>query len=376
MAAQTPRRMTRAEALAVLKAGYADLVPGQKLEYRFFRPEDAPGVGRLFYQTYGDGYPVDEPYVPELFIEATRTRRFHPIVACAADGSIAAHAAIYRSSPPNPRFYEYGQLMVDKGYRQTAAAFRLHRFAVEHLFGKTEGVDAIYGEAVCHHMATQKMIHGSGFAACGLELGLMPESAYAGEGVTGRASCLYAQRVDKDTPGPLFLPGEWGRHVRAVMGNWPLTREVREGDAEIPAGSVTEIEARHFDFAGVRRVTVLGIGADFAQRLAAELAAGQRDGAALVQVFLCLGEAWTGRAAEALRQAGFFWCAYMPLWFAGLGPGPDAVLAQRFLEPATLAGLRLHTPDMEAIGQWVVEDMRRAARECGAPEATLLPVPG
>jgi hypothetical protein len=43
-------------------------------------------------------------------------------------------------------------------------------------------------------MAPQKMIHGSGFVACGLEPGLMPESAYAGEGVTGRASCLYAQR--------------------------------------------------------------------------------------------------------------------------------------------------------------------------------------
>jgi hypothetical protein len=375
MTVQAPQQLTRAEALAALKAGYAELVPGQKLEYRMFRPQDAPGVGRLFFQTYGDGYPVDEPYMPELLIEANRTHQFYTIVACAADGSIAGHAAIYRSSPPNPRFYEYGQLMVDKAYRQTSAAFRLHRFAVENLFGKAEGVDAIYGESVCHHMATQKMIHGSGFAACGLELGLMPESAYAGEGVIGRASCLYAQRVDNDTPGPLFLPGEWGRNVQAVMDNWPLTREVRESGAEAPAGSVTEIESRHFAFAGVRRVTVFGIGADFARRLEAELAAALQDGAALVQVLLGLGEPWTACAAQALHQAGFFWSSYMPLWFAGLATGPDAILAQRFLEPATLAGLRLHTPGMQELGLRVVEDMQRAVREFGAPEVTILPVP-
>ncbi len=67
--------MTRAEALAALRADYAELTPGQKLEYRFFQPQDAPGVGRLFYQTHADGYPVDEPYVPELLVEANRSRR-------------------------------------------------------------------------------------------------------------------------------------------------------------------------------------------------------------------------------------------------------------------------------------------------------------
>ncbi|HWR03685.1 MAG TPA: GNAT family N-acetyltransferase [Humidesulfovibrio sp.] len=367
--------MTRDEALAALKAGYAELTPGQKLEYRFFQPQDAPGVGRLFYQTYADSYPVDEPYAPDLLIEANRSRRFHTIVACAPDGSIAGHAAIYRSSPPNPRFYEYGQLMVDKAYRQTSAAYRLHRFAVEHLFGKAEGVDGIYGEAVCHHMATQKMIHGSGFVACGLELGLMPESAYAGEGVIGRASCLYAQRVDRDTPGPLFLPGEWGGLVQGLMGNWPLSRQVAAGDAEIPAQAASVMESRHFAFAGVRRVTVRCIGADFAARLAAELEAARRDGAVVAQVFLCLGEAWAGRAAQLLRQAGFFFCAYMPLWFGDTAPGPDAVMLQRFMAPASLAGLRLHTQEMQELGRRVVEDMERAAREFGAPEATILPVP-
>jgi len=367
--------MTRVEALAQLKATYVELVPGQKLSYRRFQPEDAPGVARLFYQTYGDSYPVDEPYVPELLVEANRSGRIYTIVACAEDGSIAGHMAIYRSSPPNPRLYEYGQGMVDKAYRGSFAASRLHQFSVKNMFGQMDGVDGIYGEAVCHHMATQKMIHGSGFKECGVELGLMPEAAYAGEGLKGRASCLYAQRVDRDQPGALFLPGEWGGLVQGIMGQWPLSRQVAQGDAPVPAQAATRLEAKHFAFAGVRRVTMFHIGVDFAPRLAEELATASKDGAALVQVLLCLGEAWTGEAAQTLRQAGFFFCAFMPLWFGETGPGPDGILAQRFLEPATLGGLRLHTSEGQRLADLVVEGMQRARRDFGAPGVTFLPVP-
>jgi len=264
---------------------------------------------------------------------------------------------------------------VDKAYRKTFAAFRMHRYAVENLFGRLDGVDGTYGEAVCHHMATQKMIKDSGFWECGVEFGLMPEAAYAGEGVVGRASCLYAQRVDRDQPGPLFLPGEWGGLVQSLMGQWPLSRQVAVGDAQVPADAVTELETRHFAFAGVRRVTVFRIGADFAARLGEELEAARADGAALVQLFLCLGEAWTGQAAQHLRQAGFFCCGFMPLWFGGTGPGPDAILTQRFLQPATLAGLRLYTPKTDELARQVLEDMERASRDFGAPSVTFLPVP-
>jgi len=367
--------MTRAEALACLKATYAELTLGQKLSYRCFQPEDAPGVGRLFWQVYGDEYPVDEPYVPELLIEANRTGRIRTVVVVAEDGSIVAQAACFQSSPPNLRLYEYGQLLLDKGYRNSFAAARMHQFFVKNMFGQMDGVDGTYGEAVCHHMVTQKMIKGSGFRECGVELGLMPEAAYAGEGVVGRASCLYAQRVDRDQPGALFLPGDWSGLVQSIMGQWPLSRQVAEGDAQVPAQAVTELEARHFSFAEVRRVTVFRIGADFTSRLAAELEAAAKDGAAVLQLFLCLGEAWTGQAAQALRQAGFFFGGFMPLWFGDTGPGPDGMLVQRFIKPATLAGLLLYTPEMELLGARVVADMERASRDFGAPGVTFLPVP-
>lgn len=369
--------MTRAEALAALKAGAAELTPGQRVTARLFRPEDAPGVARLFHQIYGDDYPADEPYVPELLCEANRTGRTRTVVAATDDGSIVAQAAFFRSSPPNPRMYEYGQMLVDRAYRGSSAVMRLHQFALKHMFGRLDGVDAEFGEAVCHHLVTQKMSRGVAYFECGLEPGLMPESAYAGEGVLGRASCLLHVRVDNPGDGRLFLPECWRAQVEALLPQWRLPRDVAVSpSAGGPPGEGTELSARRFAFAGVTRLNVACAGTDFPARLDAELARSAAEGHALVQVFLCLGDPASGCAAEELRRAGFFFGGFMPLWFGAAGPGPDALLAQRFLAPQTLAEIRTQSEAGAQVVQLVLEDMARAGREFGSPQPSLVPLPG
>lgn len=363
----------RAEVLASLKAGYAELTPGQKVEHRVFRPEDAPGVARLFYQVYGEDYPVDAPYVPELLIEANRAGRIRTLVSVAADGSVVGQAAFYQSSPPNKRLYEFGQMLVDKAYRNTFVASRLHQFIFRNMFGQMEGVDGEFGEAVCHHLVTQKMSRGAQYMECGLEVGLMPQAAYAGEGVTGRVSCLLHVRVNNGGAGALFLPACWRGQVEAILPFWPLERDIRLSGPEssAPAGSLTELAVERFGLADMTRLDVHRIGADFPVRLEAELAAARSVGHVLVQVFLNLGESWCGQAAEALRQAGFFFGGFLPLWFGATGPGPDALLAQRFLEPVRLAVLKTQSEAGAEVVRLTLDDMARAGREFGSPQAAL-----
>jgi len=364
---------TRAEALASLKASYIELAPGQKLTARHFEPADAPGVARLIYQVYGDDYPVDEPYIPELLIEANRTGRIRTFVVAAADGSIMGQAAFYQSSPPNKRFYEYGQMLVDKAYRGSFAAARMHQFAVKNMFGRLEGVDAEFGEAVCHHLVTQKMSRGVEYIECGLEVGLMPQAAYAGEGVTGRVSCLLHVRVNEPGAGLLFFPSCWREQVQAILPTWKLTRDERVSDPVLcpPEGSATELEMQSFAFAGVTRLNVAAAGADFAARLEAELAGAKARGHALVQAYLNLGAPWTSHAAETLRRAGFFFAGFVPLWFGPRGAGPDALLVQRFLSPQVLADIKTQSEEGAAVAAMVLADMARAGREFGSPQAML-----
>lgn len=369
--------MTRAEALAALRAGHTPLAPGQKVQARLFRPEDAPGVARLFHQVYGESYPVDEPYVPELLAEANRTGRIRTIVAAGPEGDIIGQSAFYQSSPPNKRLYEYGQMLVDKDYRGSFAAARMHHFALRNMFGCMDGVDGVFGEAVCHHTMTQKISHGAQALECGLELGLMPEAAYAAEGAAGRVSCLLHVRVDAGGEGPLYLPECWAPQIRAILPQWTLTREFRPAGPGTPppAEALTEMEVQRFDFAGVTRLNVARLGADFAARLAGELARAEADGHALVQVFLCLGEPWAGDAAEALRSSGFFFAGLLPLWFGATAPGPDALLAQRLLAPARLCWLVLHEPMGERLRDLVLEDLARAVRDFASPGVEILQRP-
>jgi len=361
--------MTRAEAIAALRASAHELVPGQKVQADAFRPEDAPGVGRLFLQIYGEDYPVDEPYVPELLIEANRSGRIHTVVARMADGSVAGQGAVYQSSPPNRRLYEYGQILVDKAYRNSFAAYRLHKYAEQNLFGKLPGVDGMFAEAVCHHLVTQKMSRGCDFFECGLELGLMPEAAYAGEGVAGRVSCLLHVRVDHDHPGDLFVPECWDEQVRAILPAWPLKRRVKQGAAgHVPAEDAdTDMAVQQFGFAGVTRCHVAEVGANFAERAAQEISEATALGHDLIQFYLPLGSPSCGFAAEGLRQAGGFFGGFVPLWFGSAGQGPDALLVQRFLRPVGLAVIKTQSEAGARVVRLVLEDMERAGREFGSP---------
>jgi len=365
----------RATALAALRATAHDLAPGQKVTADAFRPEDAPGVGRLFLQIYGEDYPVDDPYVPELLIEANRSGRIHTIVARAADGSVVGQAGIYQSSPPNRRMCEYGQILVDKAYRNTFAAFRIHKYASERMFGRLPGVDALFGEAVCHHLVTQKMSRGVEFYECGLEVGLMPEAAYAGEGVQGRVSCLLHVRVDHDQPGDLFVPECWEKQVRAILPSWPLTRNLKPGAAGHvpPEDEATDMAVQQFGFAGVTRCHVAQVGAQFAERSAQEIREAEALGHDLVQFFLPLGSPSCGFAAEVLRQAGCFFGGFAPLWFGAAGQGPDALLVQRLLRPVSLAVIKTQSQAGADIVRMVLADMQRAGQEFNAPVGVVSP---
>jgi len=370
--------MDRKAAIAALQLAASDPVPGQRVTADAFRPEDAPGVGRLFVQVYGEDYPVDDPYVPELLIEANRTGRIHTIVARAADGSVIGQAGIYQSSPPNRRMYEYGQMLVDKAYRNSFAAFRMHKYATENMFGKLAGVDAMFGEAVCHHLMTQKMSRGVDFFECGLEVGLMPEEAYAGEGVSGRVSCLMHVRVDHDRQADLFVPDCWGGQVRQLLPAWPLKRTVKASSPQyLPAeDEATDMAVQQFGFAGVTRCHVAQVGAQFAERADQEIREAEELGHSLIQFYLPLGSPSCGFAAETLRQAGCFFGGFAPMWFGTAGQGPDALLAQRLLKPMALAPIKTQSEAGATVVRIVLDDMERAGVEFGTPMGVLVDQPG
>ncbi|MHC1788685.1 acyl carrier protein [Solidesulfovibrio sp.] len=333
-------------ALARIVADETALPTGSPYVLDMLRPEDAPGVNRLFHCIYGDKYPVIDYYVPERLLALNRQKQVLTVVARLATGEIAGQTAFYRSSPPNPAVYEQGQLLVDHAYRNTSIAFRLLK-RLEELSHAMDYAEAFFGEAVCTHLVTQKTAVRQNYSVCALELSLMPSGAYAKEGAAGRVTCLVCMRVDRDQPQPLFLPECYREPLTAILSGFTLARDVRfdlPETADVLQAEHSDLSCRTFDFAQVRRVQVATIGRDLPGRLDAIDAEATDQGLAVVQVYLSTGAPGVAFAVAELRRRGYILGGLLPRWF-----GPDGLMLQKLAVEPDYASVNLLTDQAKAL---------------------------
>ena len=340
--------MNREEAIKLL-AGQRHAIPdGQEYSAGYFEPSDGPGVARLFYAVYGDGYPIDTYYIPERLAEENRRRNIHSVVARAASGDVVSHVALYRGAAPNPNLYEYGVGLTLPGYRSTLAFFRTNELLLK-LAGR-EGIDGFFGEAVCNHVTTQKLSRHARALETAVEPALMPAEAYEAEqSAAGRVGCLVFFRVDRDGHRPLYLPAPYVNEVKWILDGLNLDRELLAPHADLP-DTGAEMEVKRFDYAGVARCSITAPGKDLADRLDALERELREDGYALCQFFIDLGKPWSGGAVELLRKHGCTLGGLLPIWF-----GDDGLLMQKHFVGPDFDGMKIHS----ARGRDLVEMIRK-----------------
>jgi acyl carrier protein len=305
------------------------VAPGRKYEVGPLRPGDGQGVAQLFSTVYGDRYPVEDYYIPERIEQLNNEGKLLTVVARLESGVIAGQGAYYQSSPPNKALFENGQLLVAPEYRNTRMANRI-TLEMNRLSRSMSQAQGFFGEAVCTHLVTQKLIDKQGYGECGLELSLMPAGAYAKEGAGAqRVSCLLAARVDRDRRMSLHLPECYRMEMELILGGFSLNRDIRFSSLDAPLADRTSLDSRTFDFAAVERVQVSAVGTDFPERALEIDQHAKSRGLAVLQVFVNAGEPGAVFAVEALRARGFILGGVIPLWF-----GPDGMMMQKlYVEP-------------------------------------------
>jgi hypothetical protein len=314
------------------------VAPRQPFVVDRFRPEDAEGLVNLVLSVYGTDYPIDLYYDPERLCEENASGRLHSVVARAPGGDILAHGALYRSSPPFPGLLEIGQYLVLPAYRESFAAFQINAFIGGPLLEQVRPA-AIFGEAVCHHLATQKVTKLIGCRDFALEAGLMPATTYAQEGAgQQRGSCLLSVRCDRDQARTLHLPVALHPFIARLLDGSDLDRCLKHAHTRVPATAVTELRIDPYPQAQVSRAYLLHTGADFETRLQAWLADCAAHGIRLEQVFVGLAEPWVGGALEWLEERGFFCCGLAPRWL-----DQDALLLEHLHEPLDFARLQVYS---------------------------------
>jgi hypothetical protein len=348
--------MGRNEALAMLAADDRPIPDDQEFVADRFQPRDAYGVARLFYAVYGDGYPIDTYYIPERLVEENQNGTLRSLVSRTASGDVVSHVAFYRGSAPNPGLYEFGLGLTLPGYRSTTAFCRVSQLAMG-LVG-SEGIDGIFGEAVCNHVITQKLSLQSGMRETALEPALMPARAYDRErSAPGRVGCLFYFRGERDRRRKLHIPPPYREELTLLLDGLNLDRELIAPNCAcaLPAGQ-GEIEVKRFDFAGVARCTVTQPGEALGDRLRGVEEELRGDDYAIIQFFVDLGHPWSGGVVELLRSRGYCFGGLLPTWF-----GSDGLLLQKHLVDPDLDGMKIHSPRGRQLLELVRQDRERNA---------------
>lgn len=350
---------SKAAAIIRLRQGWKQVESDRAYEVGVLKAGDGRGVAQLFYTVYGDRYPVTDYYIPDRIEQLNSEGKLLTVVARLDTGVVAGQGAYYQSSPPNKALFEFGQLMVAPEYRNSlmAAKINLELNRRSHTMTQAQG---FFGEAVCTHLMTQKLIGRQGYSECGIEVSLMPAGAYEKEGAGAqRVSCVLGARVDRDRHMPLHLPECYRREMELILGGFALNRDIRFSTPDTPSAARTSLDRVTFDFANVERVQIPAVGADFPGRAREIDQEAKERRLAVLQMFINAGQPGTALAVESLRSLGFVLGGLVPLWF-----GPDGILMQKLYVEPEFETINLYSDKSKALLAFIRADWERARPLC------------
>jgi hypothetical protein len=331
--------------------------PGQSFEVDIFRPEDAGGVARLFRAVYGEGYPVRTFMEPKLLIEENAASRTISSVARTAKGDIVGHNALFNSAA-HPGTYESGAGAVHADYRGGKGIFTR---MVDHglkVAAALPHVNVVFGEPVCNHVISQKMMEKAGYVPYALEVDLMPAAAYEKEAsASGRVAAFLSFRTFRPRPHVVYLPAAYRDILGFLYQGLDDGRDFRAATAGIPSEKVSDIRPHIFDAARVARIAAHEIGADFALK-AKQLETQLREkGIQVIQFWLKLTCPGVGEASDELRKQGFFLGGVLPRWF-----DDDGLLMQKILKRPNWEEIHVHGERAAQILELVKTDWQQAKK--------------
>lgn len=327
---------------------------GQTFVADAFRPADAAGIAKLFRVVYGDGYPLKRYYDPDWIISANASGELISVVSRTPSGDIVSHSALYRSSPANPDMLELGLGLTLPDYRTTFATMRITFYLRDTLLPELT-CDAIFGEAVCNHVTTQKLCNFIGMRECALELDLMPAESYQAEqSATGRVSCLNFFKQISEDQHKLFVPESCRAFIDAFLPDLKITRDVAVAGSEAELTlDATEQKSSFFDFAGVSRCNLNRTGRDYVSVLSGAEQDWVAKGRQVSQVYVNLADCGNGVAVAWLRNNGYVPGGILPCWFVD----GDALLLQKLAQPPGFERIKLHSKRAQQLLELVQQEL-------------------
>jgi serine/threonine-protein kinase RsbW len=308
---------TVATAAPAAEASMADVehVPAAeraRLDIGPLRREQAIEVCRCIYDAYRYTYVNEHLYYPDRVVALNESGDMVSAVASAPDGEVAGHAALVFPDDTH-EIADLAVVATKARFRGQSVARRLGEYLGEEALDR--GLHGLFIEEVTVHTFTQKFCHRLGFVDTGFLLAYSP-ATMAFEGIAGEASARRSVVLGFKylTPPMIMRVYAPRRHRAAIAGIYErlgvkveFALRSRASNRGEPVLNVSVNPRR-----AVATVRIPVYGRDLAQRIRSEVLRQLRDNVAVVNVYLDLSTAGTGRVAESLEEAGFLFTGILP----------------------------------------------------------------
>ena len=216
-------------------------------------------------------------------------------------------------------------------------------------------LEEILGEPVCNHLQLQKMCLQMDYRETGLEVDLMPATAYTKEhSAQGRVSVLLGYFLHKPVPQTVFLPPVYRDELEYLYSGIGLERTFAGANESLPAEGASQGKIDIFALAQVARMAISRIGSDFEAFISQLENEAWERGTEVFQVWLPLTSQFATVATNILRMHGYFIGGLQPGWFGG-----DGLLMQKVIGETDWRGIALYSERAKRIAEIVRSDQKK-----------------
>lgn len=299
---------------------------------RELRPDDADDLVACFRRCYGETYPNEDFYQPEVLRAAVASGRLRSVVVITAEGALVGHTGMTKRFD-DARVIEAGNTVVDPEMRGHGLLAKLGAGLAD-LCRRLGYGGYVHYPTTAHEMMQRVSIRRDGVET-GIMLAYIPaETDYREiDRDAGRLAATIVYQPLAPLPERTVV---FPRRYETVLADLFRATELPRlpGRAETPTGeSVVSID--HRLSRRLVHISVASIGADLAD--AVEVAGRSNPPAPVVHVDLPLDDSGIDAGVDALVGRGFFFCGLLPEF----GPG-DVLRLQRLVDQPDSA----HRPDL------------------------------
>jgi hypothetical protein len=319
----------------------------REIEIDFFRIEDAPGIARLFREVYGETYPIRTYYLPDQLIEENAAGHIISSVARTPAGEVVGHNALVLMYPAT-HLYENAAGAVLPAFRGQGVFPDLFKHTLVNT-SKRFYIEGIVGEPVCSHTHVQKMSLQLDFKESGLEVDLMPASAYGVDsGASNRVSVLLGFFMLKPRTQTVQIPMAYRDELEYLYAGLHVERTFVFSSSDLPTEGNSQGSIRVFELAQVARIAIDCIGPDFDQFIVLLKSEAREKGIVIFQVWLPLASPFTSVATDILRGHGYFLGGVLPC-----GRNGDGLLMQKVSQEPDWESIALYSERARRIGEMI-----------------------